>query len=182
LYASKLMKRKHPALLLEAFAQVLQADTRTPAPCLLFIGSGEEEAHLKARAAELPAGAVQFLGFQNQTALPRYYDLCDIFVLASEHEPWGLVVNEVMNAAKPLIVSDQVGSARDLVIPGENGWVIPAGSRKALADALADALSQPQRLVAFGQASLARMASWGIPQNVENLCAALRPLCAETAR
>lgn len=182
LYASKLMRRKHPLLLLEAFARVLQHPREGPAPCLLFVGSGEEEARLKARAAELPAGTVHFLGFQNQTALPRYYDLCDVFVLASEHEPWGLVVNEVMNSAKALIVSDQVGAARDLVSPGENGWVVPAGSVEALSAALADALRDPQRLARFGNASLARIAGWGIPQDVENLCAAVRALSVETAQ
>ena len=180
LYASKLMKRKHPAVLLEAFARVLHRQGNGHRPCLLYVGSGEEEARLKARAAELPPGAVKFLGFQNQTALPRYYDLCDIFVLASEYEPWGLVVNEVMNAAKPLIVSDQVGSARDLVAPGENGWVVPARCPEALAHALEEALSAPQRLISFGQASLARITPWDIRQNVNNLCAALRPLCLET--
>jgi glycosyltransferase involved in cell wall biosynthesis len=34
--------------------------------------------------------------------LPQYFDLCDVFVLPSVHEPWGLVVNEAMNAGKPV--------------------------------------------------------------------------------
>lgn len=42
--------------------------------------------------------------------LPRYYDLWDVFVLPSEYEPWGLVINEAMNTGKAIIVSDHTRS------------------------------------------------------------------------
>jgi len=76
------------------------------------------------------AGDIRFLGFRNQSELPRFYDLADVFVLASVDEPWGLSINEVMNAGRPVIVSDQVGCHRDLVHPGVNGSVIPAKTSK----------------------------------------------------
>jgi glycosyltransferase involved in cell wall biosynthesis len=41
------------------------------------------------RVSELGWRFVKFLGFLNQSKLPQYYDLCDIFVLPSVHEPWG---------------------------------------------------------------------------------------------
>ena len=61
-----------------------------------------------------------------------------MFVLPSDAEPWGLIVNEVMNAAKPVIVTDQVGAAPDLVRDGENGYVVPVGDTDALARRLRD--------------------------------------------
>ena len=64
---------------------------------------------------------VRFLGFRNQSEMPAFYDLCDLFVLPSHFEPWGLVINEAMNAGKPVIVSDCVGAAPDLVQTGRNG-------------------------------------------------------------
>jgi glycosyltransferase involved in cell wall biosynthesis len=179
LYASKLMRRKHPATLLEAFATLTKKIPPHAMPYLLFVGSGEEEESLKIRAKDLPEGIVRFLGFQNQTALPRFYDVCDLFVLASEYEPWGLVVNEVMNAGKPLIVSDQVGAARDLVQPGKNGWVIPAGAVEALHDALYEALQDPDHLRNAGQSSLETITKWGIPENIHSLTNALKRLCQE---
>ncbi len=51
-------------------------------------------------------------------------------------EPWGLVVNEVMNAGRPVIVSDQVGCAADLVQSGVNGEVFKAGCVEQLSEIL----------------------------------------------
>ena len=125
LYASKLQTRKRCGDLLEAFLR-LPAKTNEPQPYLLIVGDGEERGALQERAKSAHPGDVRFLGFQNQTALPRFYDLCDVFVLASVHEPWGLVVNEVMNAGKAVIVSNEVGCQRDLVEDGVNGYVVRA--------------------------------------------------------
>ena len=75
---------------------------------------------------------VRFLGFRNQTELPGLYDLADLFVLPSRFEPWGVVINEVMNAAKPVVVSACVGAAPDLVQPNLNGWIYPPGDVTAL--------------------------------------------------
>ncbi len=75
-------------------------------------------------------------GFVNQSQLPRYYDLCDVFVLPSERDRWGLAVNEVMNAGKAVIVTDQVGCAPDLIREGENGFVVPVGDAPSLASSM----------------------------------------------
>ena len=53
------------------------------------------------------ARTVVFAGFVNQRELPQVYAASDIFVLAAENETWGLVVNEVMCAALPVVVSHQ---------------------------------------------------------------------------
>ena len=113
LYASKLQTRKRCGDLLKAFLKLSAEQTIQPPPYLLIVGDGEERAALQEQAMTARPGDVRFLGFQNQTALPRFYDLCDVFVLASIDEPWGLVVNEVMNAGKAVIVSDEVGCQRE---------------------------------------------------------------------
>ena len=95
--------------------------------------------------------SIKFLGFKNQTELPAYYDLCDVFVLPSVYEPWGLVVNEVMNAGRAVIVSDQVGCGPDLVRPGENGYIFPAGDIAGLCGALKNILDNQQKCRAMGQ-------------------------------
>jgi glycosyltransferase involved in cell wall biosynthesis len=51
--------------------------------------------------------------------------MATVFVLPSRHEPWGLIVNEVMNAGRAVIVSDDVGSQADLVEDGVEGCVFP---------------------------------------------------------
>lgn len=173
LYASKLVGRKRPHDLLEAYAR-LSPDGRTePEAYLLFVGDGEQRQALEKRKQELGWDSIKFLGFQNQTKLPVFYDLCDLFVLPSFGEPWGLVINEVMNAAKAVVVSDQVGAGVDLITQGENGWWFPAGNVAALERCLRDALSDPRRLVEMGRASLKRINCWSFEEDVEGLMGAL---------
>ena len=146
-------------------------------PTLVLVGDGPQRPELEARAAG--GGVVRFAGFRNQSEMPRFYDLCDVFVLPSEHEPWGLVVNEVMNAGRPVLVSDHVGAGADLVVDGENGFVFPTGDVAALARALESVLRDPQRKREMGRRSLDRVAGWSFEQDRKGL---LRALHAVTAR
>ena len=150
LFAGKFETKKRPLDLLEAFAAL-----RHPTAVLVFVGAGPLEAELKRRAASHGLGQVIFQGFQNQSSMPRTYALADLVVLPSygPGETWGLCINEAMNLAKPVLVSSHVGCGPDLVIPGQTGWIFPAGDRMALTDALADALSDPGRLRQMGIAA-----------------------------
>ena len=141
LYASKLQARKRALDLFNAYCQA--SKSMNPPPYLLYVGDGELKPNLLERIDELEDDSVRFLGFRNQSELPALYALCDVFVLTSVFEPWGLVVNEAMNAGKAIIVSDQVGSGPDLVKNGENGYIFPAGDVEALADCLKKVLANP---------------------------------------
>jgi glycosyltransferase involved in cell wall biosynthesis len=118
LFASKLQERKRCADLVAAH-RLLRQPRPSLLPYLAIVGDGEERQRLEQQAAGDPD--IRFLGFRNQTELPRYFDLCDVFVLPSRHEPWGLVVNEAMNAGRAVVVSDDVGCQQDLVREGETG-------------------------------------------------------------
>jgi glycosyltransferase involved in cell wall biosynthesis len=173
LYASKFIKRKHAPLLIEAFYEVTQ-EKKLKNVELWFIGDGEEKQVMENLIVKYGCENIKMLGFKNQTELPSYFSQCDVFVLPSQKEPFGLIINEVMNAAKPIITTAEVGSARDLVKPGINGWVIEAGSKKALKNALSEALSVETDLVKMGQQSLAIINEWSFEQDVEGICAALK--------
>src|SRR5690606_41996231 len=151
LYASKLMARKRAGALLEAFPG-LDGPAAQRRPLLLFVGEGEMRPALEARVAAAGAGeAVRFLGFRNQGELPAFYDLADLFVLPSDREPWGLVVNEAMNAGTAVVASDQVAAAHDLVIEGETGAVFPVGRVEALREALQRLLGRPGETERMGR-------------------------------
>ena len=127
--------------------------------------------------------SIRFIGFRNQSELPALYDLCDVFVLPSEHEPWGLVVNEAMNAGKPVIVSDRVGAGPDLVEDGVNGFVYPARDVAALADRLRRLIDSPEHRAAMGARALEKVARYGFAADREGLLAALDSDCwQESAR
>lgn len=152
LFAGKFEAKKRPLDLLEAFMSL-----RHPSAVLVYVGAGPLEQDLKRKAALFETGRVIIEGFQNQSAMPRTYALADLVVLPSYGigETWGLCINEAMNMAKPVIVSSHVGCGPDLVIPGETGWIFPAGDIKALRCALSVALSDAHRLKTMGQAARA---------------------------
>jgi glycosyltransferase involved in cell wall biosynthesis len=180
LYASKMTSRKRPGDLLDAYTRISPDGQGEPHPYLLFIGDGELRSELEARASRLGWNSVRFLGFKNQTELPRYYDLCDVFVLPSVQEPWGLVINEVMNAARAVIVSDEVGCSPDLVKSGENGHVFKAGDISDLHSVLSVVLGSPEKTRAMGQKSLEIINHWGFREDIAGLRRALEAV-AETA-
>jgi glycosyltransferase involved in cell wall biosynthesis len=173
LFASKLSVIKGGADLLEAYIRMSPDQVREPTPYLLFVGEGDQRQILEARARALNWSSIKFLGFKNQTELPRYYDLCDVLVLPSVFEPWGLVINEVMNAGRAVVVSDQVGCGPDLVRPGENGEVFKAGDIAGLSLALNKVVSNQAKCRALGQRSLEIISKWGIEEDVAGLKQAL---------
>jgi glycosyltransferase involved in cell wall biosynthesis len=173
LYASKLSPVKHGADLLEAYLQMSPDPAQEPHPYLLFIGDGDQRETMEARARTLNWRSIKFLGFKNQTELPRYYDLCDVLVLPSVFEPWGLVINEVMNAGRAVVVSDQVGCAPNLVLSGENGYIFKTGDIDGLRQALVNIVDDTQKCRAMGQKSLEIVEKWGIEEDIAGLKQAL---------
>src|SRR5581483_7456242 len=139
LFAGKLSPRKRPDLLVDALARRQARSGRRA--LLAFVGDGVLKVALEERARS--AGLrVHFAGFQNQTQLSRYYHAADLFVLPSgERETWGVVVNEALAHAVPCVVSDAVGCAPDLVVPGRTGERFEADSVGGLEAALERAAS-----------------------------------------
>ena len=182
LFASKLQPRKRCADLLEAYARFVASAMRDgDEPYLVIVGDGEERLRLEALAAEKGLRHVRFCGFRNQSELPGFFDLADVFVLPSEHEPWGLIVNEVMNAGCPVIVSDDVGCQPDLVTDGVEGCVFAVGDVGGLTDALRRVLGSPGRARAMGERAKQRIRSWdfeadirGLRQGIETVTGRLR--------
>lgn len=172
-YASKFTARKRPGDLVRA-ARLLTGQGHELQ--LLLIGTGEEEAGLRALAAEEPRLNIVFAGFRNQTELPALLAASDIFVLPSQNEPFGLIVNEAMCAGLPVVASEEIGSVADLVLPGENGFTFAAGDVEGLADALRPLLADPERREAMGRRSREIVARWSYRENFEGLRAALESL------
>ena len=174
LYGAKLTHRKRPDDLLEATRRLRAAAVRPFT--LVMAGSGEREQELRAFCSAHSLDNVVFTGFINQSELPALYGSSDIFVLPSEHEPWGLAVNEAMCAGLPVIVSREVGCVPDLVWDGINGYTPEAGDIDGLATALRLLIEDEGLRRRQGQASLARIQQWGYRQCLEGIRSALGDL------
>ena len=171
LFASKFIQRKHPLDVLRAKAELQWEGTEC---AVLLIGAGEEEQALRQYCNEQGLRDVYFLGFRNQSELPRYYAIADVFILPSENEPWGLVINEVMCAGVAVVATEEVGAVADLVRPGENGMLYPAQNVAALTAVLRGLVRDPHRCRRMGLRSREIIADWSYEHCVEGVRTALR--------
>jgi glycosyltransferase involved in cell wall biosynthesis len=170
LYAAKFQRRKRPDDLLRAAAWLNREDV---AFHLVMVGSGEMEMDLRALAQHLGLSNIHFAGFVNQAGLPSVYAACDLFVLPSENEPWGLAVNEAMCAGLPIVASSGIGCVPDLVHDGRNGRTFSAGNIAEFTDALRPLLTDPDLRRRMGAASREIIARWSYAECRAGLRAAL---------
>jgi len=163
LFCAKLQPWKRPMDLLQAFAKARMPDSR-----LIFAGEGPQRGDLETEAARLGiADRVMFLGFVNQLQLPAIYKMADLMVLPSSYEPFAVVVNEAMCCGCPVMASDQVGAARDLVLPVAPDFVFPAKNTDALAEKLQTAVQNRERLRQLKEASLDHIRTWSPERNID---------------
>ena len=150
IFVAILIDKKRPFDLLRAFEKV-ESDKKT----LIFVGDGYLRKELEDYVVEKKLKNVYFVGIKNQTELPYYYTMADIFVLPSGlGETWGLVVNEAMNFELPIIVSDLVGCREDLVKHGENGFVFKTDDLDELAGYMKMLMESEGTRRTFGKKSL----------------------------
>ena len=170
LFCAKFLQRKRPADAIRAFASL-----KTDRAFLVMIGTGPLEEELHRLAQELGvAQQVRFTGLVKYSRLPDYYTLSDVLVFCSDHEPYGLPVNESMLCGKPVIVSDRIGARLDLVEEGITGWTYPAGDVGALARLMVQAIADPEALRRMGRQAREKMKTWSSEVNVENQLAYFR--------
>jgi glycosyltransferase involved in cell wall biosynthesis len=172
LFVAKLQPRKRGAELIKAYTR-LSVDGRDPHPYLIMVGDGQERAALDAQAAATGFSSIRLCGFRNQSEIPRFFDLATVFVHPGTVEPWGLIVNEAMNAALPIAISDEVGCQPDLVRDGIEGYVFHTGDLDALEAALRRILASPDETAAMGQRALDRINHWSFEEDVKGIRQAL---------
>jgi glycosyltransferase involved in cell wall biosynthesis len=144
---------------------------------VLVVGDGPERERLEALARDLGIRAT-FAGDRPLEGVLEVYVAADVFALLSSHEPWGVVVNEAAACGLPLVLSERVGAARDLLRDGENGFLVPAGDVDAAADALTRLASDPGLRERMGARSRELVRGFGYGPSVDNLLAALREATA----
>jgi glycosyltransferase involved in cell wall biosynthesis len=178
LFAGKLETKKRP---LDAVRAVALMGPRT---VLAIAGSGRVEDDVHAEATRLGV-RIAPLGFVNQQQLGMVYAAADCLVLPSSHEEsWGLVVNEAMATGLPAVVTDRVGCAQDLVVPGETGEVCRAEDPAALAQALERVRAQGARetMSSACRARVARHTFSAATTGLLAACQSVRKSAGEPAR
>jgi len=126
LFVGRFTERKRLIDLIEAINNIQNQNI-----VLLFVGDGPLKNDMEKLSSKYIIKTI-FTGFKNQSEISKYYIISNLFVIISDMDPSPKVLNEAMNFALPVIVSNMCGTASDLVI--DNGFIIETGDIDALAD------------------------------------------------
>ncbi|MGV3531269.1 MAG: glycosyltransferase family 4 protein, partial [Chthoniobacteraceae bacterium] len=154
LLCGQMIRRKGVDLVLEAFRRL------GPRAHLLLVGREGELPELLAPIPEEVRSRIHYAGFQAPDALPRFFAQADVFLLPSRHDGWGVVVNQALGAGLPILCSDAVGAAYDLIIPEENGLRFAADSIDAAAKAMQRMIAEPELIPRSGAKSRELATAW----------------------
>jgi len=156
LFCGRLAMEKDVSLLLKAYRKV-DAENKM----LVLVGDGPLKASFEDYIKEHKIESVRFFGFQDRSKISKYYAIADLLVLPSIQETWGIVVSEALCCSLPVIISDQVGSGRDMVKHGQNGYIFPSGDDDSLAGHLNQLIEMPELEIAnMGARSHKIMTDW----------------------
>jgi glycosyltransferase involved in cell wall biosynthesis len=145
----RLSAQKGQLLLLEAFQALLETGAKAR---LVLAGDGEMRPLLEERIARGGlSGSVEITGWISEDEVRRRILQSRAMVLPSFAEGLPVVIMEALALGRP-VISSFVAGIPELVRPGENGWLVPAGNQEALTRAMEEALrAPPERLTAMGQ-------------------------------
>jgi glycosyltransferase involved in cell wall biosynthesis len=171
LFAGKFERKKRPLELMHAVL-ALPNDRVT----LIMLGGGELENEVKPLAASDP-DRFRVLPFQNQSRMPAAYRLADLFVLPSAYgETWGLAVNEALSCSRPVLVSDRVGCAAD-VVDESCGEVFSSNDPGALTAALEKMTRRRDRLGDMGRAAAKRAWAFDVARTEAAVVGCVADVC-----
>lgn len=156
LFVGRLAVQKNLLLLLQALDGVSGQFETTLA------GAGEREAELRAAARDLRLRNVRFAGRVDGASLRELYRDADVFVLPSEREGMPLVLLEALAMGLPIVATDIPGT-REMVVPGENGLLVPPGDAPALRRALLQVTSDATAYARMSEASRRRAGRYSRP-------------------
>jgi glycosyltransferase involved in cell wall biosynthesis len=172
LFVGRLTQVKRLDLLISAFESF---HLNHPDVVLALVGEGSDRKYLEQRVLEMGLQEkTLFVGHVEGSELYAWFNCGTLFVLTSEFEPWGAVVNEALVAGLPVICSDKAG-AKELIEPGVNGEVVNASEPKALSLAIQGWLKRCPPILPdhFSQLRPMQMQG-GFQDAVQGFCSALK--------
>ena len=150
---------------------------------LLVAGDGPDREKLEVEAQRLGVSErVHFLGFLSQQQLVEAILAAQLFVLASSRDASPKAMSEALYLRKPVVCSDHVGTSKDLIEPGGNGFIYPCGDVAALAGYTARILDDEATRRGMGEHSHEIARRNDFPAGVESLVAKLDELAGVGGR
>ncbi len=146
LCAARLEPEKDVTTLIDAMELVVQ---KCPGAMCVVAGEGRLRDQLQHQIdSKGLTQSVRLLGFRND--VHSLMNACDLFVLPSLAEPFGLVLLEAMSLAKP-VVATAAGGPLEIVQDGQSGILVKPGNSGEMAGAIVRILSSQKMQKEMGQ-------------------------------
>ncbi len=170
LFSARFTSRKRPLDLLKSLTQI---DSKLIT--VLFVGDGPERSDLEKFAKSNNLNTV-FVGFVNQDVISKYYTIADLKVVLSDYDPSPKAMNEAMNFELPIIVTDVVGTSKDLIYPNINGFIIKVGDVESLSLKIDYLNKNRVQLIKMGEMSKSIIGNWTFTEDVKGIVKAINYL------
>ena len=146
LHVGSFKPAKNHRLLIEAFGEAVG---KLPNLKLFLVGDGELRPDIEKLVGEKSLGQnIRFLGLRND--IPELLAACDVFILSSDYEGFGLVIAEAMAAGRPVIAT-AVGGVPELVEDGVTGLLVSPQDIQALSKAMVRLADDPSLRETMGK-------------------------------
>lgn len=166
LFSARFTERKRPLDLIEAVARTENKDIT-----ILFVGDGPERKRMEAAVERANVKAV-FTGFVGPEELSKYYAISNLDVVISSKDPSPKSLNEALIFSLPIIVTDVVGTAFDLVKDQQNGYIVKVGDISVIAQKIDYLAKNSDVCRQMGAVSFQIVQSWTIQRGAEAILTA----------
>jgi glycosyltransferase involved in cell wall biosynthesis len=151
LFVGSILKRKGWRYLVEATSRLQREMPHSFS--VVFAGKGPEMEQLRQSVSSTSLlGVVHVVGAVPYRDLGAYFQACDVLVLPTLEDTWGMVVLEAMAFGKPVLCSKYAGS-KEMVRHGVNGFIFDPYNTQELADYMAQFIRKPHLIAEFGRMS-----------------------------
>jgi glycosyltransferase involved in cell wall biosynthesis len=148
-----LVHRKGVDILLEAVGRMSNRNF-----VLHVVGDGPERQKLESLKNQLNLeGRVFFWGYKQNSELPRFYAVADVFVFTTRFDIWGLVLEEAMACGLPVVASSRAGATVDLVKDKENGFIVDPEDVEGVSELIERLICDRNLRETFGKKSKVRI-------------------------
>lgn len=168
LFSAKITQRKRPMDLLKAIEKI-NHDKIT----VLFVGDGPQYDEVKSFANKFNFRCI-FTGFVNQLEISKYYSISDVNVIISDYDPSPKALNESMNFSLPILATNVIGTANDLVKEGKNGFLVDVGDIGSIANRIEFFNNNREKAKRMGERSLNYVSKWNFSEDVKGIAKALK--------
>ena len=172
MFCGALSQRKGVDVLLKAFQMIAH---QYPLSALVLVGPDQKDGYYKnlSRSLGISEDSLMITGAVKYDRVRNILPLCQVFVLPSRYDGWGMVIYEAGCLAKPIISTENCGASHHLIIEDINGYKIKAGDVSALFIAMQRYIDSPGLAKIHGHNSAVMATFFHANKNVERFLMAM---------